>query len=81
MAWIQKIEPDAAEGELRQEYDSAIKRAGRVYQILQVQSLNSRTLNRSIAFYIDSMHGPSGLTRADREFLATVVSRANHCFY
>jgi AhpD family alkylhydroperoxidase len=27
------------------------------------------------------MYGPSGLSRAEREMLATVVSQANHCFY
>lgn len=81
MAWIKKIEPEAAEGALKQEYDAAVERAGRVYQILQVQSLNPRTLHASIGFYSAAMHGPSGLTRVEREFLATVVSRANDCFY
>jgi AhpD family alkylhydroperoxidase len=27
------------------------------------------------------MKGPSGITRRERELLATVTSRANHCFY
>ena len=31
--------------------------------------------------YHTTMFGPSGLTRAEREMLATVVSWANHCFY
>ena len=31
--------------------------------------------------YRATMFGPSGLSRAEREMLATVVSWANHCFY
>ncbi len=31
--------------------------------------------------YTATMHAPSGLSRAEREMLATVVSRANDCFY
>jgi len=72
---------DEATGPLRAEYDAAIGRAGRVYRILQVQSLNPETLHRSIGLYLASMHGPSGLARAEREMLAVVVSRANDCFY
>ena len=81
MAWIKTIAPEAAEGALRQEYDAALERAGKVYQILQVQSLNPRTLHHGIALYSAVMHGPSALTRVEREFLATVVSRANRCVY
>ena len=31
--------------------------------------------------YIKVMHGPSGLTRSEREMVATVVSKTNHCHY
>ena len=81
MAWIKTIGPGAAEGPLREEYEAASKRAGKVFQILQVQSLNPRTLHHGLALYLASMHGPSGVTRLEREMLATVVSRANRCFY
>jgi alkylhydroperoxidase family enzyme len=81
MAYIKTIDPRDAEGPLKDEYDAAVRRAGRVYQILQVQSLNHETLHRSLGLYLASMHGPSGLTRTEREMLAVVVSRANDCFY
>ncbi len=81
MAWIPTIDPSAADGPLRDEYDAAIARAGKVYQILQVQSLNPATLHQSLELYKAAMHGPSGVTRTEREFLATVVSQVNHCFY
>ncbi len=81
MAWIKIIEPEEATGELKQEYDKALGRAGKVFNILKVQSLNDRTLRASMELYLATMYGPSGLSRAEREMLATVVSWANRCFY
>jgi uncharacterized peroxidase-related enzyme len=81
MAWIKVIEPQEATGELKQEYDAAVQRAGKVFNILKVQSLNPAVLQASMQMYRTTMFGPSGLSRAEREMLATVVSWANHCFY
>lgn len=81
MAWIKTIEAEQATGDLRTEYEKAIRRAGKVFNILKIQSLNPATLRASMEFYLASMHGPSGLSRAEREMLATVVSRVNGCFY
>lgn len=81
MAWIKTIEPEEATGELKVEYDEAVRRAGRVFNILKVQSLNARALKASMEMYLATMFGPSGLSRAEREMLATVVSWANRCFY
>jgi uncharacterized peroxidase-related enzyme len=81
MAWIKIIEPEEASGELKKEYDAALRRAGKVFNILKVQSLNPGTLRASMQMYLATMFGPSGLARAERELLATVVSWANRCFY
>jgi uncharacterized peroxidase-related enzyme len=81
MAWIKVVESQEATGELKQEYEAAIKRAGKVFNILKVQSLNPAALHASMQMYRTTMFGPSGLSRAEREMLATVVSWANHCFY
>jgi uncharacterized peroxidase-related enzyme len=81
VAWIKVIEPAEASGELKEEYDRAVRRAGKVFNILKVQSLNPRVLHASMEIYLAAMHGPSGLSRAEREMLGTVVSWANDCFY
>ncbi len=81
MAWIRMIEPAEATAEPQAEYDKAIRRAGRVFNIVKVQSLNAGSLRASMDLYLATMYGPSGLSRAEREMLATVVSWANHCFY
>ncbi|HZP02697.1 MAG TPA: carboxymuconolactone decarboxylase family protein [Terriglobia bacterium] len=81
MAWIRMIEPEEADDELKKEYEAAVKRAGKIFNILKIQSLNAATLKASMDLYLATMYGPSGLSRAEREMMATVVSWANHCFY
>jgi uncharacterized peroxidase-related enzyme len=81
MPWIKVVEPDDAAGDLQREYEDATRRAGKVFNILKVQSLNPAALQASMQLYRATMFGPSGLSRADREMLATVVSWANRCFY
>ena len=82
MAWIDIVAPDKAAGLLKQIYDSAIRRAGRVYHIISIQSLRPKVLRSSIRTYLEIMHSPeSGLTRAQREMIATTVSQVNDCHY
>lgn len=81
MAWIQTVRPEEATGPLRAIYDEAVRRAGRVFNILRVQSLNPPALAASTRFYTTLMHGPSSLSRIERETIATVTSWANDCFY
>ena len=81
MSWIKQIEIADATGLLKTEFDKAIQRAGRVWHIVHIMSLNPRTMRDSIAFYITSMMGESPLSRVQREMLAVVVSYENHCHY
>ena len=81
MAWIRLVEESQADGLLGRIYAAARKRAGRVAQILQVQSNNPPILKAMIDVYIAAMFQDSPLTRAQREMLAVVVSRANNCHY
>lgn len=81
MAWIRTIEPDEATGLLKREYDAAIKRAGKVYNVVKLFSLNPPALRSTIALYGAVMFGRSELSRAEREMIATAVSRANLCHY
>ena len=81
MAWIKTIPPDEATGYLKKQYEAAIKRAGRVSNIVSLQSLNPKVLGASIRLYTTLMMGPSSLSRAQREMIAVVVSKTNDCFY
>lgn len=81
MAWIRAVEPREADGLLKQEYDQAVRRAGKVFNVVKVQSLNPASLRAGTQLYTTLMHGQSDLSRAEREMLATVVSQVNGCFY
>jgi len=81
VAHLDLIGPDDATGPLKDEYEAAVARAGRVYNIVRSMSLRPGVLKRSMEMYKEIMFGPSGLSRADRELLATVVSATNECHY
>ena len=81
MPWIKQIEISAATGLLKKQFYSALKRAGRVWNILHVMSLNPRTMDASLRLYGALMFGVSPLTRWRREMLAVVTSQLNDCFY
>jgi uncharacterized peroxidase-related enzyme len=81
MSWISTVDPNDATGPLKEEYDRALKRAGRLWHILRLQSLNPAALKASTAFYLAIMYGASPLSRGQREMLAVVVSRTNGCHY
>jgi uncharacterized peroxidase-related enzyme len=78
---LRLIREDEATGELRSEYDAALQRAGKVFNIVTAMSLNPRVLRASMELYRAIMFGPSELSRAERELLAVVVSCANDCHY
>ncbi len=81
MPRIEVIPVERATGALKTEYDKAIGRAGRVWNIVGIMSCNPAVLRDSIKLYGSVMHGPSRLTRRQREMLAVVVSARNHCVY
>lgn len=81
MPWIKQIDISEATGLLKTEFDRAIQRAGRVWQIVRIMSINPRAMRDSIAFYITTMMGESPLSRVQCEMLAVIVSFENHCHY
>ena len=81
MAWINVIEEDEATGELKDEYDRLVEPWGGVDNIMKIHSLNLPSLRAHLALYKTLMYGASGLSRAQREMIAVVVSTANRCHY
>ena len=81
MAHIRTIPPEEATGELKEIYDAAAKRAGRVFNIVRLQSLNPAALAASVNLYEKLMLAPGPLPRATREMLAVVVAKELDCFY
>ena len=81
MPWIEVIPLEEAKGALKKEYDAALRRAGRIWNIVSIMSQNPRVMKSSMAFYSALMYGSSPLSRSQREMLAVVVSATNHCRY
>jgi alkylhydroperoxidase family enzyme len=81
MPYIRQIPPDESTGFLRKIFEATVARAGRVWNIVHVMSVNPRVMDSSMKFYGAVMFGASPLSRVQREMLAVVTSRANDCFY
>jgi alkylhydroperoxidase family enzyme len=81
MAYVRLIDEGDAEGLLAEQYDAAVERAGKVFNIVKAMSLRPGVLRASMALYREIMFGESGLSRKERELLATVASAEQSCHY
>ena len=81
MSWIEEVGIDAAEGRLAEVYADLVARRGKVSNILKVHSLNPDAMSDHLDLYMTTMFGKSGLSRAEREAVAVVVSASNECDY
>lgn len=82
MAWIETVPVGRAQGRLAPIYDAAMDRAGRVFGIVRLMSLQPEVLQASMGLYMaTTTHPRSPLPRWFRELIAVHVSRLNDCFY
>jgi len=81
MAWIQVIDEQEADGDLKEVYDEIIGARGKMSNIMRVQSLHPKAMRTHMDLYLSVVYGRSKLRRPDRELLATVVSAVNDCAY
>ena len=81
MANVELIGPEDADGLLARIYHQRITRAGRLWNIVSVQSQNPVSLRESMRLYGAVMFEESPLGRPLREMMAVVTSHANECHY
>ena len=81
MAFINIFNFENSSGLLKKEYEKGIRRAGRLWKVLTIQSQTPEILEDSMRLYGSAMYGNSKITRFDRELLAVVTSVANECEY
>lgn len=82
MAWIQTVDETDATGIVREEYNAAIERAGELFNIVKLFSIRPNSMRAFVELYKVVMHDTnSALSRAQREMIATVVSKVNKCNY
>ncbi|MCL1594228.1 MAG: carboxymuconolactone decarboxylase family protein [Actinomycetia bacterium] len=82
MSWIETIREDEWEGDLSQLYGAvADGDHDRVDNILQIHSLDPKSMAAHQAVYTASMSGTRSLRKVERELIALVVSEINGCHY
>jgi alkylhydroperoxidase family enzyme len=81
MPYVDPIAPADADGTLAREYEAALRRAGRIWNIVSIQSRTPEALKESMRMYVTLMHRPGALSRSLREMLAVVTSQTNDCHY
>ena len=81
MALIKLFKFEESAGLLKKEYEKGLRRAGRIWNVLTIQSQTPEILRDSIRLYNSTMFGNVDISRFDRELLAVVTSVANECEY
>lgn len=81
MPFIETIDPSRAEGPLVNAYARFGNPDGSVDDVMRVHSLNPESMIAHGELYVQSMHRPSPLSRAEREMIGVTVSRLNGCGY
>lgn len=81
MPFIDVIDYEKSEGELREIYDDLIQTRGKLAEVHKIQSLNPKSIVAHMDLYLVLMFGKSPLKRYQREMIAVVVSKANNCDY
>ena len=81
MPYVKTIPYEEASGELKDVYDSMIETRGRIANVQSVSSLKPNIMKTLMGHVASVMFGESGVTRAEREMIAAVVSATNKCQY
>ena len=81
MAFIKLFKFEDSTGLLKKEYEKGMRRAGRIWNVLTIQSQTPEILRDSMRLYNSTMWGDTKLSRFDRELLAVVTSITNECEY
>ena len=61
--------------------EKGMRRAGRIWNVLTIQSQTPEILKDSMNLYGSTMFGNSNISRFDSELLAVVTSISNECEY
>ena len=81
MAFIKLFDFKNSNGLLKKEYEKGLRRAGRIWNVLTIQSQTPEILRDSMRLYNSTMFGNSNVPRFDRELLAVITSISNECEY
>ena len=81
MPYVRTVPYEEATGELKDTYDQMLEARGFVPNVQAVSSIKPKIV-KTLGDHIGSvMRSDSGLTAAENEMIATVVSSVNKCQY
>ena len=72
---------EALDDDLKAYFDKCIEKLGFVPNVLRAYAWHPARLRNFIAYVDELMLGESGLSKLEREMVATVVSAENRCYY
>ena len=81
ICWLDVPGADEVPDDVKELWAKPLEKLGFVPNVLRVYAIRPRHLRLWNDFYDDLMRGESGLTKAQREMIAVVVSTANRCHY
>lgn len=81
IAWIKVPTNRQLPDDIRELFGRAQEKLGIVPNVFRLFALRPEHLRRWRALYDELLRGESGLTPAQREMIAVVVSTQNRCFY
>jgi len=82
VAYVKVVDESEATGSVAKQYRAARARANGVAEIIKVHSLEPSSMRASMQLYMSTTVRPDlPIQRLESELIATVVSRANDCFY
>jgi len=81
MPYVKTIPYEEASGDLKDVYDMMIKGRGNISNVHAVSSLRPHIMKTLIAHGATVMRGESGVSPAEKQMVAAVVSATNKCQY
>jgi uncharacterized peroxidase-related enzyme len=81
ICWLDIPDADEVPDEVRALWSKPLEKLGFVPNVLRAYAIRPRHLQLWNDFYDELMRGDSGLTKAQREMIAVVVSTTNRCHY
>lgn len=81
MSWIEEIEEENSQGELKRIYQKINSKRGKLSNIMKVQSLMPSAMESHLELYLSMMFEDRHISREDCEIIGVVVSAINGCDY
>ena len=81
MSYVRTIPYEEAQGETKEAYDYLLKTRGSISNVMAVNGLRPHLIKTLNAHNMAVMQTESGLSPAERQMIATVVSAINRCQY